>query len=154
MIAVLQRVSEASVTVNEQRVGECGRGLAILLGVSVEDTERDAEVLAEKIAKLRVFEDDAGKMNFSVVDVKGQALVVSNFTLLANYRHGNRPEYLTAARPEQADPLYRHFCQCLEKRLGHVGRGIFGADMTVNIVGDGPVTIVMDSRELIKTKGN
>ena len=150
MIAVIQRVTGASVTVEGNIVGECGKGLAILLGVADGDGEKDAEVLATKISKLRIFEDENCKMNLSIMDVKGEALVVSNFTLLANYSHGNRPEYMSAAAPAVAQPLYEYFCERLEESVPHVGRGVFGADMAVNIMGDGPVTIVMDSKVLIK----
>ena len=150
MIAVIQRVTGASVTVEGNIVGECGKGLAILLGVADGDGEKDAEVLATKISKLRIFEDENCKMNLSIMDVKGEALVVSNFTLLANYSHGNRPEYMSAAAPAVAQPLYECFCERLEESVPHVGRGVFGADMAVKIMGDGPVTIVMDSKVLIK----
>jgi D-tyrosyl-tRNA(Tyr) deacylase len=150
MIAVIQRVTGASVTVEGNIVGECGKGLAILLGVADGDGEKDAEVLATKISKLRIFEDEKCKMNLSIMDVKGEALVVSNFTLLANYSHGNRPEYMSAAAPAVAQPLYEYFCERLEESVPHVGRGVFGADMAVKIMGDGPVTIVMDSKVLIK----
>ena len=150
MIAVIQRVSGASVTVGESVVGKCGKGLAILLGVADGDEQKDAETLATKISKLRIFEDENGKMNRSIMDVGGEALVVSNFTLLANYSHGNRPEYLSAAAPAVAQPLYEYFCERLGEGVEHVGCGVFGADMAVEIMGDGPVTIVMDSRVLIK----
>ena len=150
MVAVIQRVTGASVTVEGNIVGECGKGLAILLGVADGDGEKDAEVLAAKISKLRIFEDENCKMNLSIMDVKGEALVVSNFTLLANYSHGNRPEYMSAAAPAVAQPLYEYFCERLEESVPHVGRGVFGADMAVKIMGDGPVTIVMDSKVLIK----
>ena len=150
MIAVIQRVTEASVTVEGSVVGACGAGLAILLGVSVEDTEKDAEVLATKIAKLRIFEDENCKMNRSVLDIDGEALVVSNFTLLANYSHGNRPEYMSAAAPDVANRLYELFCELLGATVKWVERGVFGADMAVKIMGDGPVTIVMDSKVLLK----
>ena len=150
MIAVIQRVTGASVTVEGNIVGECGKGLAILLGVADGDGEKDAEVLATKISKLRIFEDENCKMNLSIMDVKGEALVVSNFTLLANYSHGNRPEYMSAAAPAVAQPLYEYLCERLEESVPHVGRGVFGADMAVKIMGDGPVTIVMDSKVLIK----
>lgn len=150
MIAVIQRVTHASVTVEEKVVGRCQKGLMILLGVADGDGRKEAEVLAAKISKLRIFEDENQKMNLSIVDVAGEALVVSNFTLLANYSHGNRPEFLQAARPEVAQPLYEYFCELLSASVSHVGRGVFGADMAVEIMGDGPVTIVMDSRVLIK----
>lgn len=150
MIAVVQRVKRASVTVEEKVVGRCGMGYAVLLGVANGDTEKDAEVLATKLAKLRIFEDENEKMNRSILDVGGEALVISNFTLLANYSHGNRPEYLAAAAPAEANRLYEYFCERLAEPVGHVEKGIFGADMRVEIIGDGPVTIVMDSKVLIK----
>lgn len=150
MIAVVQRVKRASVTVEGEVVGRCGMGYAVLLGVAVGDTEKDAEVLATKLSKLRIFEDENEKMNRSILDVGGEALVISNFTLLANYSHGNRPEYLSAAAPAEANRLYEYFCAKLAELVGHVEKGVFGADMTVEIIGDGPVTIVMDSKVLIK----
>jgi len=151
MIAVLQRVKHASVTVEEKIVGRCGKGIAILLGVSGEDTEKDAEVLSAKISKLRIFNDENDKMNLSLLDIGGEALVVSNFTLLANYKHGNRPDYLSAAAPALAEKLYEDFCRMLSSQLGkEVETGVFGAEMQVDICGDGPITIVMDSKVLIK----
>ncbi len=151
MIAVLQRVSHASVSVDGQIVGKCEKGLAILLGVSEEDTEKDAEVLSAKIAKLRIFNDENDKMNLSLLDIGGEALVVSNFSLLANYKHGNRPDYLAAAAPAVAEKLYEDFCKLLSAQLGKpVETGVFGAEMKVDIFGDGPITIVMDSKVLIK----
>lgn len=151
MIAVLQRVSHASVSVDGQVVGKCQKGLAILLGVSDEDTEKDAEVLSAKIAKLRIFNDENDKMNLSLLDIGGEALVVSNFSLLANYKHGNRPDYLSAAAPAVAEKLYEDFCRLLSAQLGKaVETGVFGAEMKVDIFGDGPITIVMDSKVLIK----
>ena len=150
MIAVLQRVRKAAVSVGGELRGRCGRGLLVLLGVDVNDTEEDARLLCEKIANLRIFEDENGKMNLSAVAVGGEALVISNFTLLANYSHGHRPDYLRAARPEQAEPLYLHFAELLRARLPSVACGVFGADMQLDIAGDGPVTIVMDSAVLRK----
>lgn len=151
MIAVIQRVKHASVTVEGKVVGACDAGLAILLGVAEGDERKDAEVLAGKIARLRIFTDANDKMNLSVCDVGGGALVVSNFTLLANYAHGNRPDYMGAAKPDVANALYETFCTLLSDLIGKpVGKGIFGADMRVDIAGDGPVTIVMDSKVLIK----
>ena len=151
MIAVLQRVSHASVTVEKKIVGQCEKGLAVLLGVSGEDTEKDAEVLSAKIARLRIFNDENDKMNLSILDIGGEALVVSNFTLLANYRHGNRPDYMAAAAPAVAERLYEEFCRLLSLQLGKpVETGVFGAEMKVDIMGDGPITIVMDSKVLIK----
>ena len=125
----------------------------ILLGVADGDDNNDAELLAAKIAKLRIFCDEAGKMNLSVKDVCGEALVVSNFTLLANYVKGNRPDYFGAAAPAEADRLYKYFGSLLETEIGHVEYGVFGADMEVTIVNDGPVTIVMDSK-MLKQKKN
>ena len=150
MIAVLQRVSKASVSVDGAIVGKCGKGLAILLGVAAEDGEKDAKVLAEKISKLRIFTDENDKMNLSVMDIDGEALVISNFTLLANYAHGNRPDYMSAAKPADADRLYGLFCDELSLKLKSVEKGVFGADMAVEISNDGPVTIVMDSKILVK----
>lgn len=148
MIAVLQRVKGAAVSVAGEVCGKCGPGLMILLGVTVEDTEEDMRLLCDKILRLRIFEDGAGKMNLSLTDVGGEALVVSNFTLAADYSHGNRPSYMAAARPEQAEPLYRAFADRMAAGLSHVGRGIFGADMEISMTADGPVTIHMDSRLL------
>ena len=151
MIAVLQRVTSANVTVDDKVVGSCGAGLCILLGVGVNDTSEDAELLASKIAKLRLFTDAEDKMNLSVKDIGGEALVISNFTLLANYRHGNRPEYMSAARPELANQLYEYFKELLGKDIP-VQSGVFGAHMHLNIENNGPVTIVMNSEELKKKK--
>ncbi len=148
MIAVLQRVAEASVTIDGRINGEIGRGLLILLGVAKEDTEADCRLLCEKIPKLRIFEDEGGKMNLSVADIGGDALVVSNFTLLAAYRKGNRPDFMNAALPENAKPLYENFLAELGTRIPHVAHGEFGADMQVRLTNDGPVTIVMDSNVL------
>ena len=150
MIAVLQRVSRASVSVDGEVVGKCEKGLAILLGVADGDLEKDAEVLAEKISKLRIFTDENDKMNLSVMDIDGEALVISNFTLLANYAHGNRPDYMSAAKPSEANRLYEYFCDRLSQKLKSVEMGVFGADMAVEISNDGPVTIVMDSKILVK----
>ena len=149
MIAVLQLVTAASVVVAGETVGKIGAGLLILLGVSATDESVDAEALAEKISKCRIFEDEAGKMNRSLIDVGGGALVVSNFTLLANYAHGNRPDYLAAARPEKAEGLYLRFVSALGEKVSPVEHGVFGAEMKVMMEGDGPITIVMDSRVLV-----
>lgn len=152
MIAVLQRAASASVRVENRTVGEIGGGLLILLGVATTDSERDAEALVRKIVRCRIFGDEAGKMNRSLLDVGGAALVVSNFTLLANYTHGNRPDYFGAARPDTAVPLYERFCALMRAEGVSVATGEFGADMRVMLEGDGPVTIVMDSKELISGK--
>jgi D-tyrosyl-tRNA(Tyr) deacylase len=148
MTAVFQRVEHASVSVNGEITGSCGHGCLILLGVACGDSERDADKLAAKLAKLRVFSDENGKMNLSVIDVAGSALVISNFTLLADYSHGNRPDYLGAAAPDAANALYEYFCGALAKTGVPVSRGVFGADMRVELVNDGPVTLVLDSRVL------
>lgn len=153
MIAVLQRVKKASVSIDGKTVGECAKGLMILLGVADGDEKIDAELLAAKISKLRIFEDENGKSNLSVKDIDGEMLVVSNFTLLANYRKGNRPDFLSAAAPDVANELYEYFKALVASEVKHVGSGKFGADMEVAIVNDGPVTIVMDSKILNKNKG-
>ena len=147
MIAVLQRVSRASVTVDKDICGSIENGLLILLGVKNGDTEKDAALLADKISKLRIFSDENGKMNLSVRDVEGKALVISNFTLLANYKKGNRPDYMNGAKPDEANRLYEYFCDYISA-LVPTERGIFGADMKVELLNDGPVTIVMDSEVL------
>lgn len=148
MIAVIQRVQNSSVSIDGKINGECAHGLMILLGVAKGDTEEDARLLATKISKLRIFCDDNGKMNLSIKDVNGEALVVSQFTLLANYKKGNRPDYFGAADPSVAIPLYEYFVELMRSEIKHVGTGIFGADMQVSILNDGPVTIVMDSNQL------
>lgn len=148
MIAVIQRVSSASVKVDGEIVGKCGKGLCILLGVSREDTEADADALVKKILNLRIFCDDAGKMNLSLLDVSGELLVVSNFTLLASYKKGNRPDYMGAAAPLEANRLYEYFAESCKATVP-TECGIFGADMDLAINNDGPVTIVMDSRVLL-----
>ena len=151
MRAVVQRVTNAHVTSNGEMAGRIQKGLMVLLGVEQGDTEKDAVYMAGKIVKLRIFEDENGKMNRSVTDMGGQALVVSQFTLLANYAHGNRPDYLNSEKPDRANQLYEYFVSLMREGLSHVGTGIFGADMEVTIVNDGPVTIVMDS-EVLKKK--
>lgn len=150
MIAVIQRVKNSSVNVEGELCGECGRGLMILLGVAERDSEEDARLLSSKILKLRIFSDENGKMNLSVKDVGGEALIVSNFTLLANYKKGNRPDYMSAAAPTRANELYEYFTSLMRAELEHVATGEFGADMAVSILNDGPVTIVMDSQILKK----
>jgi D-tyrosyl-tRNA(Tyr) deacylase len=134
--------------VEGKRVGEIRKGLLVLLGIAVGDDEADAMYLAKKIAAMRIFNDEAGLMNRSIAQVEGELLVVSQFTLLADCRCGNRPSFIAAARPEQAVPLYEFFCTQLESLLGKPAqRGVFGADMKVALLNDGPVTIVMDSAE-------
>lgn len=145
MKAVIQRVRSARVQVDGRTVGECGHGLLVLLGVAPGDTDRDLERMVQKMVKLRIFEDENGKMNRSVQDIDGEMLVVSQFTLLANYKHGNRPDFFGAAAPDKAEQMYEQFLTAAAAHVRHVGHGIFGADMQVSLVNDGPVTIVMDS---------
>ena len=123
----------------------------ILLGVAQGDCEEDAQLLCRKIANLRIFQDDAGKMNRSVKDIDGEALVISQFTLMANYRHGNRPDFMASAKPEEANRLYEYFTELLRLELRRVENGVFGASMQVSLLNNGPVTIVMDS-DVLKTK--
>lgn len=147
MRAIVQRVLEASVEINGKTVSEIGSGLLVLLGVEDVDTTEDVAWLAGKIARMRIFSDDEGKMNLSVVDVAGQIIVVSQFTLHSSTKKGNRPSFIRAAAPEISEPLYKEFCVALEGESGQpVGRGVFGADMKVALVNDGPVTISIDSR--------
>lgn len=150
MICVIQRVNSATVYADDVLSGEIGKGLYLLLGVKVGDDKRDATLLAEKISKLRIFSDENGKMNLSIKDVSGRAMVVSNFTLHANYAHGNRPDYLYSAPPAMANELYEFFISELEERIGKCERGVFGADMRTEMSTDGPVTIIMDSLVLRK----
>ena len=150
MIAVIQRVYSASVIADGTPAGEINKGLYILLGVTKGDSRDDAVALAEKISKLRIFSDVNGKMNLSVKDVGGEALIVSNFTLNANYAHGNRPDYLNSAAPDVANELYEFFVGQLKARDISCATGVFGADMKTDMVTDGPVTIVMDSNVLLR----
>ncbi len=152
MRAVIQRVSQAEVSVEGKTVGACGAGLLILLGVAEGDTRQEAELLCRKILNLRIFQDDAGKMNRSLLDVGGELLVVSQFTLLANCRHGNRPDFLASAKPPVAIPLYEYFLELAAREVPHVEHGIFGADMKVSLLNDGPVTILLDTDALKKEK--
>ncbi len=154
MIAVVQRVSEGRVVVDGEIVGQCGSGLFVLLGVAAGDTEEDVRLLADKIIKMRIFSDENGKMNLALGDVGGEMLVVSNFTLLASYRKGNRPDYMNSAPPAEAKRLYEAFIAYVRQSVPHVGEGIFGADMKVSITNDGPVTIPMDSNVLKQPKSN
>jgi D-tyrosyl-tRNA(Tyr) deacylase len=145
MKALVQRVSEASVTVGNRTVGAIGRGLLVLLGVEQGDDERAAGLLARKVANLRIFQDEAGRMNRSVLDQGGEVLVVSQFTLCADVRKGNRPSFIGAAPPELAHPLYGRFCDRLAAHGVAVARGEFAAHMAVRLVNDGPVTIWLDT---------
>ncbi|MCS6929443.1 MAG: D-aminoacyl-tRNA deacylase [Saprospiraceae bacterium] len=147
MRAVIQRVSQASVTINGLEKARIGLGLLILLGIEHEDEPEDAEWLSKKIAAMRIFSDEAGLMNRSVQDIHGELLVVSQFTLHASTKKGNRPSFIRAARPEHAIPLYELFVHLLERNSGRpVKTGVFGEDMKVHLVNDGPVTIWIDSR--------
>ena len=146
--AVVQRVTEASVRVASETVGSIGAGLVVLLGVAVNDTEADADSLADKVLNLRIFPDHAGQMNRSVLEVSGGLLVVSQFTLLGDARRGRRPSYIGAAPPEEADRLYQHFVSRLRPSGLVVATGVFRAMMDVAIVNEGPVTILLDSRKL------
>ena len=147
MRIVIQRVTEASVTIEGTVKAAIGKGYLILLGVCEEDNEEDVDWLVKKVAGLRVFDDENGVMNRSIIDIGGEALVVSQFTLYASYKKGNRPSWLRAARHEISIPLYESFCHKLSNAIGReVGTGEFGADMKVSLLNDGPVTICMDSR--------
>lgn len=147
MRAVLQRVSQASVTIAGEIKGQIGRGLLVLLAVEAADTAEDIEWLSGKIVRLRIFSDDAGLMNRSVQEIGGEILLISQFTLFASTRKGNRPSYLRSAQPEMAIPRYEQFKACLAQDLGKpVAAGEFGADMQVSLVNDGPVTILIDSK--------
>lgn len=146
MKAIVQRVTSSKVSVDGDVKGSVNKGFNILLGVEEDDTEYDAEILAAKIAKLRIFEDENGKMNLSLLDIDGEILVISQFTLCADLKKGNRPSFVFAARPEKAVPLYEFFmAQLIENGVKKVEHGVFGADMAVDIQNDGPVTIIMDT---------
>lgn len=147
MRLVIQRVREASVSIDGEKVSSIGKGLLVLVGVETGDTEDDVKWLVGKTAGLRIFDDENGVMNRSVQDIDGEALAVSQFTLTASTRRGNRPSYIRAAGHELAVPLYEKYCDLLAEALGKpVGRGVFGADMKVALVNDGPVTIIIDSK--------
>ena len=149
MKAILQRVARASVEVDNEVVGSIEQGFLILLGVEHGDDETEARVLADKISGLRVFTDENDKMNLSLADIGGAVLVISNFTLCADCSHGRRPNFIGAARPETAEPLYEYFCQRIsDNGVRRVQRGVFGADMQVSLVNDGPVTIDINSKDL------
>ena len=148
MRAVVQRVSQASVAVDGAICGQIARGLLVFLGVEEKDTRGDMLYLAEKIPHLRIFEDEAGKMNRSLWDINGGLLVISQFTLLGDARGGRRPSFITAARPETAIPLYEALVEHWQSQSLLVQTGIFGADMAVSLINDGPVTLLLDSRKL------
>ena len=148
MTAVIQRVNNAKIYTDGEFNGEISKGLYILLGVNKEDSELDARLLAEKISKLRIFSDENGKMNLSVLDISGYAMIVSNFTLNANYSHGNRPDYFASAEPKLAENLYDYFVSLIKEKIKNTATGKFGSDMRTEMSTDGPVTIVMDSNVL------
>lgn len=146
MKAIIQRVSHASVTVEGDIKGKINEGYMILLGVTNEDIEAHAELLAAKTANLRIFCDENDKMNLSLLDIGGAALVISNFTLCADTKKGNRPSFINAMPPAEADRLYNYYCECLKANgVGVVEKGVFGADMKVELLNDGPVTITLDT---------
>lgn len=146
MIAVVQRVLSSRVTVDNNTVGEIKKGLNVLLGVAQGDTEKDAQYLAKKICDLRIFEDNNGKMNLSVKNIAGQMLIISQFTLLADTKKGNRPSFTNAAEPQKAQKLYEEFIKYVGSHGISAQQGIFGANMLVEIFNDGPVSIILDSR--------
>ncbi len=147
MRIVIQRVSHASVTINQQVKSSIGMGFLILLGIGKDDTEEDINWLVKKIIGLRIFDDEMGVMNRSIMDINGEILVVSQFTLMASYKKGNRPSWIYAAPHELSIPLYNRFCDALSEAMGKpVGTGEFGADMKVELLNDGPVTICMDTK--------
>lgn len=141
---VIQRVTEASVMVDGQVLGEIGKGFLVLIGVGKDDTTKEADCLVKKMTGLRIFEDENGKTNLSLSDVGGSLLLISQFTLYADCRKGNRPNFMAAGRPEMSEPLYAYLCDTLRGHGIHVETGIFGADMQVSLVNDGPVTIVLE----------
>ena len=144
MKLVVQRVKEASVKVNEETVGEIGKGYMVLLGVTHNDTKETTDYLVKKLCNLRVFEDENGKMNLNIKQVNGKFLIVSQFTLYGNCKDGNRPSFIEAAKPEYADELYEYFCKKCEENNIEVQKGIFGAHMEVSLINDGPVTIILE----------
>lgn len=148
MIAVIQRVARAEVRIDGAAVGKCSKGLLVLLGVAEGDTREDADAIIKKIPSLRIFCNDEGKMNLSLTDVGGEILAISNFTLLGNCRRGNRPDFMGAEKPDVAKQMYEYFVLTLRQTVPHVATGVFGADMEVDIINDGPVTIILDSKAL------
>ena len=146
MKVVIQRVSESEVVVENQSVGKIGKGFMLLIGIDENDEKQDADWLVQKILNLRVFGDEEGKLNLSILDIKGELLCISQFTLIADYKKGNRPSFIKAAKPDKAIPLFEYFKEEVAKSGLKTESGIFGADMKVSLTNDGPVTIVMDSK--------
>ncbi|AQX08327.1 D-aminoacyl-tRNA deacylase [Elizabethkingia ursingii] len=146
MKVVIQRVSESEVVVENQSVGKIGKGFMLLIGIDENDEKQDADWLVQKILNLRVFGDEEGKLNLSILDIKGELLCISQFTLIADYKKGNRPSFIKAAKPDKAIPLFEYFKEEMAKSGLKTESGIFGADMKVSLINDGPVTIVMDSK--------
>lgn len=147
MRAVIQRVKHASVTVNEEKVADIGQGMMILLGIEDSDNQEDIEWLCKKITSLRIFDDEDGVMNLPIGTIGGEMLIISQFTLYASTRKGNRPSYIRAAKPEISKPLYEDFCKVIETMTGKKpATGIFGADMKCKLLNDGPVTIIIDTK--------
>ena len=147
MRAVIQRVSHAKVTVDGKITGEIGRGYLILLGVGQNDSEKDADKLTDKISKLRIFSDENDKINLSIKDIDGEILVVSQFTLYAECKHGNRPSFINAGSPDKAEKLYEYFSEQCRKYVKNVQNGIFGADMKVELLNDGPFTVILECND-------
>ena len=152
MKCLIQRVKYASVTVDGEVTGEIDEGYLILFGASQTDEVGIADAMAKKVVNLRIFEDENGKMNLSLLDVGGEALIVSQFTLYANCKHGNRPSFIEACEPVRANEIYEYFCEKVESFGVRVKKGVFGADMKVELLNDGPVTIMLDSEEIVKGK--
>lgn len=151
MKAVLQRVTHANVVVEGELISEIKSGFLVLLGVDNDDTEKDADILSKKISGMRVFEDENGKMNLPLTDIGGSLLIISQFTLLADCRKGRRPSFVNAGAPDMANRLYEYFCERIkDDGIEDVKTGVFGADMKVSLLNDGPVTILLDSKELMK----
>lgn len=147
MRVIIQRVKHSSVTIDDNKYSEISNGLLVLVGIEAEDTRDDADWLSNKISLMRIFEDEAGMMNKSVLDIDGDVLVVSQFTLFASTKKGNRPSFIRAAKPDFSIPLYEYFCKKMSESIGKdVKTGVFGADMKVELVNDGPVTIFIDSK--------
>ena len=149
MKLVIQRVTNASVTVEGKTVGKIRKGFLVLWGAASGDTEKEADYLAAKLCKLRVFEDEQGKMNLGLKDIGGELLVISQFTLYANCKKGNRPNFMAAMNPDESERLYEYFLQRCKQEIEVVEKGIFGADMKVELLNDGPVTILMDTGEMM-----